>query len=129
MKKYILYGLMLIITVALLVVGYMYLTLTPDTSAIEHIQKLQKGPNDFIEVGNDIHVQSADDIAYKVTGEDFLLIYYGDQVITVTPKCFSDAKFMSALKKVGIVIETHKEEGKETLYRVTYWGTPVVKYV
>lgn len=118
----------IIIVIAALVVLYLYDYMRIDYSTVDHIKTMQRGPNTFSDLSGDIGVSGVEDIGYTVEGEYDLLIYYGKQRITVSPKAFNDADYRNALESIGIKIYTHVNDDGTILYRVTYWGEDVDRY-
>lgn len=106
---------------------YYYTSVRVDTSSIEYIKSMQKGPNEFLDLANDINVESADDIGYIVTGEYSLNIHYGDQVIEMNRNCFSSSEYHDALASIGIRVLSKKLDDGSIIYKVTYWDEPVVE--
>lgn len=106
---------------------YYYTSVRVDTSSIEYIKSMQKGPNEFLDLANDINVESADDIGYIVNGEYSINIYYGDQVIEMNRNCFSSSEYRDALASIGIRVLSKKLDDGSILYKVTYWDEPVVE--
>lgn len=107
---------------------YAFSAVRVDTSTIDYIQGMQKGPNDFLDLANDINVSSADDVGFIVEGEYSINIHYGDQIIEMNRNCFKSEEYRSALEGIGINVYTHENEDGTILYRVTYWGEDVDEY-
>lgn len=99
-----------------------------DYSTIDYISTMQKGRNQFNDLGNDINVESVDDIGYIINGYYMIDIHYGDQIITMNKKCFEDKMFRSKLERIGIKVYTHEDENQNVQYKVTYWGEDVQEY-
>lgn len=113
----------LIIGVVALALLYYFMNNRIDTSTIEYIQGMMKGPNDFLDLANDINVESEDDIKYRVNDDYDITIYYGDQVIDMNKDCFNSEEYRALLESIGIKVYTHVDtDNKTILYRVTYWG-------
>lgn len=106
---------------------YYYTSVRIDTSTIEYIESMQKGPNDFLDLANDINVESADDIGYVVEGNYHINIHYGDQVIEMNRNCFSSDSYKAALAQIGIEVKFKENDDGTVKYRVTYWDTPVTQ--
>ena len=106
---------------------YYYTSVRVDTSTIEYIESMQKGPNKFLDLARDINVESVDDIGYIVTGEYSLNIYYGDQVIYMNRNCFKSSEYRDALATIGIRVLSKKLDDGSIIYKVTYWDDPVVE--
>lgn len=107
---------------------YAFSAVRVDTSTIDYIQGMQKGPNDFLDLANDINVSSADDVGFIVEGEYSINIHYGDQIIEMNRNCFKSEEYREALAGIGINVYTHENEDGTILYRVTYWGEDVDEY-
>lgn len=99
-----------------------------DYSTIDYIKKMQKGRNQFNDLGHDINVESVDDIGYIVNGYYMIDIHYGDQIITMNKKCFEDKTFREKLEGIGIKVLTHEDDDQNVQYRVTYWGDIVQEF-
>lgn len=118
----------LFIVVSTFLALYIYQGQRVDMSAIEHILSLQKGPNDFLDLANDINVESVDDIGFIVEGEYDINIHYGSQVIEMNSNCFTSKEFRQGLERIGILVYTHENDDGSILYRVTYWGDEAEQY-
>lgn len=118
----------MILVAGILVGLYVYMSVRVDTSTVDYIKQMQRGPNNFLDLANDINVSSADDIGYQPKGRYSINIYYGDQIIEMNKNCFKDSSYKKKLKEIGIEVLTHENEDGSVLYRVTYWGEPVDEY-
>ena len=118
----------LFIAAAAFIALYIYQGQRVDMSTIEHILTLQKGPNDFLDLANDIGVESSDDIGFIVEGEYDINIHYGRQIIEMNSNCFMSEEFRQGLERIGILVYTHENEDGSILYKVTYWGEEVDQY-
>lgn len=122
-------ALALFICVCTLVGIYVYTEFRVDTSTIDYIYSMQKSPNEFLDLSNDINVSSVDDVKYIIEGEYKLRIYYGDQVIEMNRNCFNSDEFRNKLSQIGVKVYTHEDtETNEILYRVTYWEQDCTEY-
>lgn len=122
-------ALALFICVCALVGIYVYTEFRVDTSTIDYIYSMQKSPNEFLDLSNDINVSSVDDVKYIIEGEYKLRIYYGDQVIEMNRNCFKSDEFRNKLSQIGVKVYTHEDtETNEILYRVTYWEQDCTEY-
>lgn len=117
-----------VLVVAALVGIFVYMTyLHVDTSTIEYIEQYQQGNFIFNDIAGDIQVESIDDIGYIVEGEYQIDIYYGKQRIKMNRACFKSKSYRDALKTIGIVVKTHKNDDGTILYKVTCWDEDVVE--
>lgn len=116
----------LAIVMSVLVGFYYYTDNREDTKTVEYIIGMQKSPNVFMDIANDINVSSADDVYYIVRGKYNIEIHYGDQIIRMTKACFTDESYRALIAKIGLEVQVHvADETKNVEYHVTYWGTPV----
>jgi hypothetical protein len=118
----------LFLGVAALVSIYAYMSLRIDTSTIEHIKTLQRSPGKFIDPGNEINVDSIDDIGFIVLDDYSINIYYGDQVIEMNRNCFKSEAYRNLLSEIGIDVYTHENDDGTILYKVTYWGEEITQF-
>ena len=112
-----------------LVALYVFTAGRIDYSTINHIKDMQRGPNSFHDLSGDIAVSSADDVGYKVDGEYSLTIYYGKQIIHISPNAFKSEEFRSKIGEIGIKLYHHVNEDGSILYKVTYWDEDIDEYV
>lgn len=117
-----------IVFAALLGVIYYMMYMRVDTATLDYLASLQKGKYTFNDVGQDICVESIDDIGYIIKGKYNLNIYYGKRVIEMNKACFKSDKFREALDKVGLKVLTHENEDGEVLYKVTSWGEEIEEF-
>jgi hypothetical protein len=116
----------------LILVLFWYQHYHSDTSVITHIESMQTGANKFIDFDHEIEVSGPEDIGYTLDATGVMTIYYGKQVIRVSPTARKDKTFMAELKKIGIEIKQKQvvsENKTTTVYKVLYWGTAVNNYV
>ena len=118
----------LLLVIAALIGVYVYQSTYVNTSTIEYIYSMQKSPNKFLDLANDINVSSVDDIGFIVNGEYNINIHYGSQIIEMNKNCFNSDAYRNELSKIGIKVFTHVNEDSSVLYRVTYWDEDVDQY-
>lgn len=107
---------------------YYYTSVRVDTSTIEYIESMQKGPYEFLDLASDINVESVDDIGYIVKGEYQIVIHYGDQVIEMNRNCFGNSSYHDALGKIGLKVLSKKLDDGSVVYKVTCWNEPVTEW-
>lgn len=99
-----------------------------DTSAVDYIYSMQKGPSKFLDLASDINVSSAEDVGFKVNADYDITIYYGDQVIPMNRNCFNSEEYRNLISKIGLKVYTRVGDDEVIQYRVTYWGDEIDQY-
>ena len=110
------------VVMGLLVALYFYTDNRVDTSTIDYIKGMMKGKNEFLDLANDINVESVDDVGFVVRGRYKIDIHYGDQVIEMNSNCFEDEDYRKALSGIGIEVKSRLNDDDTVQYLVTYWG-------
>ena len=125
--KILLGAIALVITCAGCYAFYYYTDNRVETATIEYIKSMQKSPNEFLDIANDINVSSADDVGFIVRGRYSIDICYGDQIIRMTKKCFESDEYKQMLSEIGIEVKfkVDPNDAGNIKYRVTYWGDVV----
>lgn len=103
-----------------------------DTSMIDRIHDMQRGPNEFYDIGNEIGVESAADLYYMVDENNYnVTLYYGKEVIKIPKNALKDEEYVEKLGSIGITFEQrlNPENEKEIQYRFMYWGEDIVQAV
>jgi len=115
--------------VLILVGAFIYMGVRIDYSTIDHITELQKSPNEFNDLSGDVDVHSSDDLGFIVNSDYSISIYYGRQIIELTPTCFKSEEYRERIAKIGLHVYTAvDEESGNILYRVTYWGEDIDQF-
>lgn len=107
---------------------YYYTENRIDMSAIEHIAGFQVAPNEFVDLANDIGVESSEDLGFLVKSDYNIIIYYGKQIIKMNPNCFASQEYRNALEEIGINVYTRESDDGTIEYMVTYWGEAIEQY-
>lgn len=119
----------MLIATALLIGLYYYESHRIDYSTIKYIKSQMKGKYTYSDLANDIGVNSEDDLGYEVKDRYHLVLYYGEQVINITPTCFKTPEFFEKLKEIGVTVEWRVRDDGEVGYKLEYFGDPIQKWV